>query len=214
MSRLRILVADDHEVFRRGVRTLLEARPEWKICGEAATGREAIEKAKKLKPDIVMLDISMPDLNGLEAAREILKAHPQARILVFTIHDSGYMATEVLAAGIRGLVLKSDAASDLLQAVEAIAQDKSFLSPRATGLILSGQVRSGDPGRLARSLTPREKEILRLLAQGKSGKEVAATLNISPKTVNTHRTNLMSKLNLHSLSDLVYFAIRNKIVQV
>lgn len=214
MSKIRIFLADDHEVVRRGVRTLLEVRSEWEICGEASTGREAVEKVKKLKPDLVVLDISMPDMEGLQAVGEIFKAHSQAEVLVLTVHDSGETATKVLAAGARGLVLKADAARDLVRAIEALSQHKPFLSPRVTELIVRGYARSSEARHGARDLTGREKEITKFLGEGRSNKEIAASLCISPKTVDAHRTNIMRKLNLHSISDLIHFAIRNKIVEI
>ena len=217
MNKVRILVADDHEVVRRGVRTLLEAQPGWEVIGEAATGREAAELTKKLKPHVVVLDITMPELNGLEAIRHISRAAPQTEILVLTVHESEQMAREVLAAGARGYVLKSDAGRDLAAAVEALAEHKPFFTSRVSRFVLDGYLEgSGEdrvlPGQQFR-LTPREREVIQLLAEGKSTKEAAAALSISVKTAETHRNNLMRKLNLHSVSDLIHFAIRNRIVE-
>jgi len=217
MNKVRILVADDHEVVRRGVRTLLEAQPGWEVIGEAATGREAAELTKKLKPHVVVLDITMPELNGLEAIRHISKTAPQAEILVLTVHESEQMAREVLAAGARGYILKSDASRDLAAAVEALAAHKPFFTSRVSRLVLHGYLEGGGGDRvfLGRQfrLTPREREVIQLLAEGKSTKEAAAALSISVKTAETHRSNLMRKLNLHSVSDLIHFAIRNRIVE-
>lgn len=214
MKSLRILIVDDHEVVRRGIRTLLEARPEWEVCGEAATGRQAIEHARKLCPDLVLLDVSMPDMDGLEAIPLILDACPGARILVLTMHDSGEIATRALAAGASGLVLKSDAVRDLVMAVQAMQNGKPFLSPAVTKIILGQLVKTAKPGPSPSDLTTRELEILKVLAQGRSHKEIAHVLDISVKTVDAHCTNIMRKLNLHTLSDLIHFAIRHKIVDI
>lgn len=214
MGRIRILIADDHEVVRRGVRTLLEARPEWEICGEASTGKDTIAKAARLKPDVVLLDITMPDISGLEAIPEILKAQPGTRVLILTMHDSGQVACKALAAGASGLVLKSDAARDLISALEAIGRNKAFLSPTVTKILMEELRKTPEATPPPEVLTARETGVLKLLAEGKSNKEVAARFNISPRTVDAHRASIMHKLNLRTLSDLIYFAIRNKIVEV
>ena len=213
MGRMRILVADDHEVFRNGIRTLLENRSQWEICGEARTGREAVAKTMRLKPDVVLLDITMPDLSGLEATPEILKAHPQTKILVLTMHDSGRMASTVLAAGASGLVLKSDAAHDLILALEALSKNKLFLSPQVTKILVN-EIRQNQAAPSPDLLTSREIEVLNCLANGKSNKEVAARLGISPRTVDAHRAHIMDKLHVRTLSELVHFAIRHKIVDI
>lgn len=214
MKPLRILIADDHEVVRRGLRTLLEARPEWEVCGEAATVDEAIESAGKLCPDLVLLDITMADRDGLEAIPHILGVCPGAKILVLTMHDSGEIATKALAAGASGLVLKSDAAHDLVMAVQAMEKGKPFLSPAVTQIILGQLVKTRKSGPSPSDLTPRELETLKLLAHGRSHKEIASDLDISVKTVDAHATNIMRKLNLHTLSDLIHFAIRHKIADI
>jgi len=217
MPTLRILVADDHEVVRRGLRALLESRPGWEVCGEATTGREAVEKARELKPDLVVLDITMPELNGLEATRQILKALPRTEVLVLTIHESEQVVHEVLEAGARGYVLKSDAGRDLVAAVQALSQHKPFLTLGVTEMMLGAYQKGGlpqeEPGASHSPLSPREREIVQLLAEGRSNKDVATTLNISVKTVETHRANIMLKLNLHSIGDLVRYAIRNGIIE-
>ena len=214
MKPMSILIADDHEVVRRGIRTLLEVRPEWKICGEAATGREAAEKTKKLRPDLVLLDLSMPEIDGLEAIQKILAARPGTKILVLTMNDSGEMASRVLAAGASGLVLKSDAARDLVRAVQSVERDQPFLSPAVTRLIIGHLAKSSAPGPSPGSVTPRELEVLNLLARGRSNKEVATALDISVRTVDAHRSNIMRKLNLRTYSDLIQFAIRHQIIDL
>jgi DNA-binding NarL/FixJ family response regulator len=213
MGRLHILVADDHEVVRKGIRTLLESRPEWEICGEACTGRDAIAKTVRLKPDVVLLDITMPGLSGLEAIPEILRACPHTKVLVLTMHDSGRMASRVLAAGASGLVLKSDAAHDLILALEALSKNKAFLSPQVTNLLVT-EIRQNQAEPSPDVLTSRETEVLRGLAEGKSNKEVAARLGISPRTIDAHRAHIMDKLHVRTLSDLVHFAIRHKLVDL
>jgi len=210
---MRILVADDHEVVRRGIRTLFETRSEWEICGEASTGRDAIAKTARMKPDVVLLDITMPDLSGLEAIPEILKAHPDTKILVLTMHDSGQIASKVLAAGARGLVLKSDAARDLVLALEALGKNKAFLSPQVTKILVN-EIRQSQAVPSPDVLTSRETEVLKSLAEGKSNKEVAAGLGVSPRTIDAHRARIMEKLHVRTLSDLVHFAIRHKIVDL
>ena len=218
----RILLADDHEIVRRGLSALLRAQPDWEVCGEASNGREAVEKVLTLKPEVVILDIGMPTLNGLEATRQILKANPQVKVLILTLHDSDQVVQEVLNAGARGFLLKSDAARDLVAAVEALRRDKIYFTPRVASMVLEGYLRRGNhpnngdiPESVTRSrLTPREREIVQLLAEGKSSKEVAVALGLSVKTAETHRSNIMRKLELHSVSDLVLYAVRNNIVHV
>ena len=213
----RIVVADDHEIVRRGLCSLLRNQPDWEVCGEASDGREAVEQALTLKPAVVILDIGMPNLNGLEAARQILKANPQIKILILTLHDSDQVVQDVLNAGASGFLLKTDAARDLVVAVEALRRNKVYFTPKVAAMVLDGFLRkkesaSGTPARSR--LTPREREIVQLLAEGKSSKEVAVALGLSVKTVETHRSNIMRKLDLHSVSDLVLYAVRNNIVHV
>jgi DNA-binding NarL/FixJ family response regulator len=219
MAPFRILVADDHEVVRKGLISLLQAQPDWQVCGEAGDGREAVDKAHQLKPDVVILDIGMPSLNGLEATRQILKTNPQARVLILTLHDSDQVVREVLNAGARGFLLKSDAARDLVAAVEALRRDKTYFTSKVATMVLEGYLKGGTPGTPITAtgrnrLTPREREIVQLLAEGKSTKEVAVALGLSVKTAETHRSNIMRKLQLHSVSDLVLYAVRNNIVHV
>lgn len=218
MGVVRILVADDHEVVRKGLVALLHAHPDWQVCGEAAEGRDAVEKALQLNPDVVILDIGMPRLNGLEATRQILKTNPQARVLILTLHDSDQVVREVLNAGARGFLLKSDAGRDLVAAVDALRRDKTYFTSKIAAMVLEGSLKARTPGAVPtpgrNRLTPREREIVQLLAEGKSTKEVAADLGLSVKTAETHRSNIMRKLQLHSLSDLVLYAVRNNIVHV
>ncbi len=213
---LRILLADDHALLRRGLRLLLAANNGWQVCGEADNGRDAIARARELKPDIVVLDISMPQLNGLEAARQIHKELPDAEILFLTIHDSIEMAHEALRAGARGYVLKSDADRDVLSAIEALQQHKAFFTPRVSEMVRRGYLRPGEvteaqDGRL-NVLTAREREVAQLLAEGKTNKEVADTLHLSVKTAQTHRANIMRKLDLKAFSELVRYAVRTGLV--
>ena len=218
MGVLRIMVADDHEVVRKGLVALLQAQPDWQVCGEAGDGREAVEKAVQLKPDILILDIGMPSLNGLEATRQILKTIPNARVLILTLHDSDQVVREVLNAGARGFLLKSDAARDLVAAVDALRHDKTYFTSKVAAMVLEGYLKGGTAGAVItpgrNRLTPREREIVQLLAEGKSTKEVAVALGLSVKTAETHRSNIMRKLQLHSVSDLVLYAVRNNIVHV
>ncbi|HMH06637.1 MAG TPA: response regulator transcription factor [Terriglobales bacterium] len=218
MNPLRILVADDHEIVRRGLVSLLKSHAGWDVCGEAQDGRQAVDKAKELRPNIVILDIGMPNLNGLEAARQMLRDNPQSKVLILTITDADEVVRAVLDAGARGFVLKSDAARDLVAAVEALQSGKTFFTSRVADMVLGGYLGRNRPAAdgdlLLPALTPREREIVQLLAEGKSSKEVASHLNLSVKTAETHRSNIMRKLNLHSVSGLVLYAVRNNMVQV
>src|ERR1700676_3844668 len=217
MKALRILIADDHDLMRRGVKTLLQSHAGWEVCGEAKTGREAVEKAEELKPNIVILDISMPDLNGVEAARRIRKASPSVEILILSMHYSDQLIRDIIEAGVRGYIVKSDSGRDLIIAVEALASHKPFFTPRATEVILGSFNPGGTvkeiPELVSERLTSREREIVQLLAEGKSSKEVASSLGISVKTAETHRANVMRKLELHSVSELVRYAVRNQIIE-
>ena len=217
MKNLRILIADDHDIVRRGIRSLIEARPEWKVCDEAHSGREAVAKAEDRKPDIVILDVSMPELNGLEAARRIRKVSPNSEILILSVHYSDQLIKEILDAGVRGFVVKSDSDRDLVVAVESLANHKPFFTSMATEVMLMNFQRpvSAAPVSGARTsrLTSREREIVQLLSEGKSSKEVASSLGISVKTAETHRANIMRKLEIHSVSELVRYAVRNQIIE-
>jgi DNA-binding NarL/FixJ family response regulator len=217
MNKLRILVADDHEIVRRGLVSIIKSQPNWEVCAEADNGRQAVELAKQLRPGIVILDIGMPTLNGLEATRQILCDNPQARILILTITDTDQAIRDVLDAGARGFLLKSDAARDLVSAIDALQYNKTFFTARVAEMVLSGyRGTSGAPKKnlLLPKLTSREYEVVQLLAEGKSTKEVASHLGLSVKTAETHRSNIMRKLGLHSVSELVLYAVRNNIIQV
>jgi DNA-binding NarL/FixJ family response regulator len=209
---LRILLADDHDVVRRGLRDILTQQSDWQICGEAATGIEAVEMAVSLRPTVAVLDLTMPELNGLEATRQIKKAAPTVEVLIFTIHESEQLIHEVLTAGARGYLLKSDASRYIVAAVETVAQQRPFLTWRASEATSERlltrrhfQKDAGDP------LTPREREIVQLLAEGNSSKKISAVLGISLKTVETHRTSVMRKLGAHSIVDIVHYAVRNNL---
>jgi DNA-binding NarL/FixJ family response regulator len=189
------------------------------VCGEASDGREAIAMAQQLKPDVVIVDIGMPHLNGLDTTRQLLQLGPRFKVIVLTITDSDQVIREALSAGARGFVLKSDAARDLVSAVEALQSNRMFFTPRVNDLVLAGFLDKGHA--ISRSeppslpvLTAREREVTQLLAEGKSSKEVASVLNLSTKTVETHRSNIMRKLSLHSIRDLVVYAIKNNIIQI
>jgi DNA-binding NarL/FixJ family response regulator len=216
LSLLRILIADDHEVARKGIRSLLESHAGWEVCGEARDGREAVECATRLKPDVLLLDVGMPNLNGLDATRQILALNPDARILILTVHDSEQVVREVLAAGARGFLLKSDAGRDLVAAVEALQHRRTFFTSSVAQMMLEGYLRPNDEADVSgqRVLTPREREVIQLVAEGKTTKEVATALRLSVKTAETHRTNLMRKLDLHSVAALTLYAVRNGIVQI
>jgi DNA-binding NarL/FixJ family response regulator len=212
MPKLRILIADDHEIVRRGLRALLDGHPNWEVCGEAADGWQVVKMAADMKPDVVALDIGMPNLNGLDAARQILRNEPRQKILFLTMHESEQAARAAIEIGARGLLLKSDAARDLVAAIGALQNNSTFFSNKmssASGSDLRGSQR----GQNRDVLTRRERQVVQLLAEGKSTKEVASLLGLSVKTAETHRSNIMGKLGLHSVSELVMYAVRNNIVQ-
>jgi len=215
MKPMSILIADDHEVVRRGVRAVLEGQARWTICGEATTGLEVVTKAMELQPDIVILDISMPGLNGVEAARQIRRAVPASQVLVLTVHETELLMQDLLNAGVRGYVLKKDASTKLLDALDALSNRETFFTDRAQALVgdQESDTWAGPHIRTGVSLTEREREVLQLLAEGKSNKEIGATLQISTKTVETHRARIMRKLHLHSMSELVRYAIRNRMIE-
>lgn len=217
MTPIRILVADDHPLTLRGTREFLEMEPGWEVIAEASNGREALEKAKFFKPDVAVLDITLPEMNGLEAAREILKAVPSSEVLIFTLHDSEEMIHRALEAGARGYVLKSDAEATLVAAVKAVSQHKAFFTSSVASLVLGVYLKGvrqwEGPNESKKPLSARERQIVQLLAESKSNKEIADTLEISTHTVATHRSNIMRKLEVHSIGEVVHYAIRNQIVQ-
>jgi len=213
---LRILIADDHEVVRQGVRTIVEAQSGWTVVAEAQDGLEALQKAREAKPHIALLDISMPKLNGLEATKQILSLLPETQILILTMHESDELVREVLSAGARGYVLKTDAKRDLVNAVRSLSEHRPFFTAKVAEMVLEGyRQRSAPAGTEITSgdrLTSRERQIVQLMAEGLTSKEIAKALDISIKTADTHRANVMRKLDLHSLADVVRYAIRNKMI--
>ena len=217
MKTLQILIADDHELVRKGLRAVLESQPGWKVCGEAINGRQAVELARQLGPDVIVLDVTMPELNGLEATRQILKAIPNAEVLILTMHESEKLVSELLAAGAHGYILKADTSRLLVSAVELLAQHQPFFTGKISEVVLSGYLNPGrtkkDAAGPVQRLTAREREIVQLLAEGKTNKEVAVALGVNVKTVDAHRANVMHKLDLHSVTDLVRYAIRNQIIE-
>lgn len=211
---MRILIADDHAVVRAGLRALLESRSAWEVCAEASDGREAVEKALKLKPDVAVLDIGMPLLNGVEATRRIRASSSHTEILILTMHESDDLVHQVVQAGARGYILKDDADRVLLAAVDSVSHHKPYFSTRVSALADPPATTPREDAKPSRTrLTPREREILQLLAEGKSNKEVASLLRISVHTAEAHRANIMLKLNFHSIAELVHYAVRNKIIK-
>ena len=214
MSKVRILIADDHELIRRGLISALAERADWSIVAEAADGRQACELAALHTPDIAVLDLSMPERNGLDVTRELRVATPKTRILIVTAHESEQLIREVLDAGAMGYVLKSDAGRVLVQAVDALLDERPFFTSKVARFVLDGYLRASEAcvAKAAIALSPRERHIVQLLAEGNNNKEVARALQLSVKTVETHRSNIMRKMEFSSLPDLVRYAIRNKIV--
>jgi DNA-binding NarL/FixJ family response regulator len=216
MGSLRLLIADDHEIFRAGLRSLLEDEPGWQVVAEASNGREAVAKAEKTHPDVALLDIGMPILNGLEAAREIIRRGPQTKVVMLTVHDSDAMIDKVLACGARAYLFKTDAARELVSAVKAVQGNTTYFTAKVEDVFLSRfkHSRSHTAGKShAGCLTARQREITQLLAEGRTNKEVAAFLDISVKTAETHRANLMRRLNCRSAAELVRYAVRNQIIE-
>lgn len=213
---IRIIIADDHEIVRQGVKNLVENEPDMEVCGEATIGRDAVDLVAKVKPDVAILDISMPGLNGIEATRQILKAQPKVRILMFTMHDAEQLVHEVFRAGAHGYLLKSDAGRHLISAIRTVAGGSHYFSSRLSEVIFESFLKKDVPhlpSENTQSPSAREREIIQLLAEGKSNKEVATVLGISVKTAETHRAAVMRKLGLHSISELVRYAIRNHIIE-
>jgi DNA-binding NarL/FixJ family response regulator len=211
---LKILIADDHAMLRRGLRTMLEQHDGWQICAEAATGREAIDLAAKYRPNVAILDMAMPELNGLEATRGIRSASPTTAILIFTMVESTRLIRDVLVAGARGYLLKSDLDRHVVDAVTTLAANRPYLGGAMGNEILDGYLRDAVSTPDAELLTPREREIIQMIAEGLSSKQVALKLNISLKTVETHRTSLMRKIGAHTVADVVRYAIKNDISSV
>jgi len=215
-KQTRILLADDHELVRRGLRALLESQPGWEVCGEASDGRTAVAMSRKLLPDIVVMDVSMPEMNGFEATRQILAKQPKVAVLALSMHESQQMVNELVDAGARGYVLKSDAGSDLVAAVEALRSHGYFFSARLGALAKNLEQIASNRGRgrlkIPGALTTREREILQLLAEGCTNKVVASRLGISVKTAETHRARIMRKLNADTVADVVRYAIRNGLI--
>jgi two-component system, NarL family, response regulator NreC len=215
MRKIRILLADDHKLIRGGLRLLVEQQTDLTVVGEANDGREAVALVKSLKPDVVVMDIGMPNLNGIEAAHQITQANPEISIVMLSMHSDESYVLRALKAGAKGYLLKDSAESDLIKAVHAVAESKSFFSPAVSKVLLDDYVR-----KLKRTgaedaydlLTPREREILQLVAEGKSNKDIANLLNLSVYTVETHRSNIMEKLNLHGIPELILFAVRRGII--
>jgi DNA-binding NarL/FixJ family response regulator len=214
VSELSILIVDDYPIIRHGLRTLLEARPGWKICSEAATGQAAVQKVKRWKPEVVLLDLGLPDMHGLEVIPKIIEIHPETGILALTEHESREIASQALAWGARGLVNKSDPLREVVRGVQALARGKSFPSAGFGALTMDGSARGAEFSDPRTALTGRELQILKLLAGGNTNKQVAAVLELSVRTVEAHRASVMRKLNLRSWSDLIYFAIRQRIVRI
>jgi len=215
MRRLKILVADDHEVMRTGVRALIEQEPEWQVCGTATNGQEAVDAARKLKPDVVILDMTMPELDGLEALREIKRALPNTEVVIFSAHHSEEVIGQLFEAGAKSYIQKSDAGRYLVAAIKSIADHRPFFTSEISQ-VLFAKFLSGSAGKKQNgqehTVTSRERDVVRLLAGGNSNKEVANCLGISIRTAETHRATLMRKLGLESLAALVRYAIRNNII--
>jgi DNA-binding NarL/FixJ family response regulator len=216
MSKLRVLIADDHEVVRAGVRSLLESQSDCEICGEATTGLQAVTLAQQLHPDVVIMDVTMPELNGLEATRQIREVAPGVQVLVLSVHESEELVREILNAGAHGYILKSDAGRELIAAMQALRKQETFFTSRVAQIALRAyrnkKAKDDAPASPGGALTSREREVLRLLAEGRSNKEAASALGISVSTVETHRANLMRKLGAHSVAELVHYAVRHKMI--
>jgi two-component system response regulator NreC len=214
-KQIRILLADDHNVMRRGLRLLLESQPEFRVVGEASDGRQAVEQADAIRPDVVVLDIAMPNLSGIEAAVRITSLLPNTSIVILSMHsDEGYVL-RALKAGAKGYLLKDSAESDLIEAIKAVHAGRTFFSPEISKMLVEDYVREIKARGLEDSyelLTPREREILQLLAEGRTNKDIAVSLNLSVYTVESHRRNLSDKLNFHSFADLVLYAVRKRVI--
>jgi len=209
-QKIRILLADDHAVVRQGFKLILGGQPDMEIVGEAGNGREAVELAEKLRPDVAVIDVAMPELNGIEATRRMRELTPRTRVLALSMHKDSVYVREILRAGARGYLLKDSPAGDLVLAVRAIASGEGYISPAVSNAVLDDYRRHvTNPVDL---LTSREREVLQMLAEGKTNKEIAGVLNLSVYTVDAHRGRIMEKLNLHSINELVRFAVRNGLI--
>jgi DNA-binding NarL/FixJ family response regulator len=216
-QKVQILIADDHEIFREGLKAVLSSHSEWSICAEVSNGREAVAKATELRPDVAILDFSMPELNGVEAARRIHAAAPRTAVIMLTTHSSDRLAHEALAAGVKGFILKSEPKQQIVSAVQALSEGKTFFTQAVSSLLLNAYLEPGTrpntqnaPGEL---LTQREREVVQLIAEGRTTKEIATKLGVSEKTVESHRSNILRRLGLHSAVDLVRYAIRNHLIE-
>jgi len=216
MNKIRVILADDHRILREGIRALIEDQDDMVVVGESEDGMATVKMVGELEPDVVVMDIAMPLLNGLEATRQIHRDFPQVKVLILTMHDNEEYIRQVLAAGALGYVLKDAAARDLLGAIRTVNQGEAILSPAITRLVIEDYLRWGDirPEDTTDGLTPREREILQLIAEGYTNKEIAGILSLSIKTVQSHRTNLMNKLDLHDRGELIKYAIQKKIIDI
>lgn len=215
MKKIKILIADDHKILRQGIISLLKSQPDLEVVGEAHDGKEAVEKTKELKPDVVLMDIGMPDLNGLEATRQIKKYDSKIKVLILTIHKNEEYIFQSLQTGASGYLLKETAVEDLISAIHSAYKDDSFLSPSISKTVIDAFLRKSAKGRdptAFDTLTPREREILQLIAESHTNSEIGKMLYISKKTVDAHRTHIMEKLDIHDVVDLVKYAIRKGIV--
>jgi len=211
----RILIADDHDIVRKGLRALVQEEPSWQVVADVQDGRSAVAKTQELKPDIAILDIAMPSLNGLDATKQIMKVNPDTKVLILTMHDSELLIQNVLNAGARGYLMKTDAGRDLVVAIRALLLGQTYFTQKVAQIVLdtfTGKKTTTTEGDI-QSLTAKEREVVQLLAEGKSSKEAADVLNVSTKTLETHRSNIMRKLGCHSVTDVVRYAIRNHLAQ-
>jgi two-component system response regulator NreC len=215
MIKVRVLIADDHGIVRKGLRLQLEQHNEFEVVGEASDGREAVRQTEELSPDVVVMDIAMPNLNGIQATAQIVKKNPKVGVIILSMHSDESYVMRSLSAGAKGYLLKDSAEIDLYRAVQVVAQGKSFFSPAIANTLLEDYMRQLQQRGLEDTydlLTDREKEVFQMLAEGKSNKDIAQDLNLSPYTVETHRTRIMQKLNLHSATEIVLYAVRKKII--